>query len=356
MKNFKYIFSFLVLLFAFTACEEDALGPIVSTYAPPVILVPTAGSSYVLTEATQNNPIDVLEWEAADYGFPAAVTYTWEMDMVENNFAEPVEIVTSNLNRQRITVKELNDAAVNFVEAETTGEVSIRIKANLHSNVEVLYSEPVNITVTTYSSVKSVAPMYIVGNILGNKEWDNNNYEYVLFHEGDPAVFEYTYTGNMRENGFKILKQLGTWDLQFGLVDGELAEDDGGSSDIRVPSDGYFTFTINTKEVTYSLEPYDASGATTYATIGLIGEFNDWGADLYLTQTAYDPHIWILDDVELPEGEIKFRANGSWDYNWGAESFPFGKGTGGGPNIFVPAGTYFVKFNDLTGHYVFLAK
>jgi hypothetical protein len=60
--------------------------------------------------------------------------------------------------------------------------------------------------------------------------------------------------------------------------------------------------------------------------------------------------------VELPEGEVKFRANGGWDVNWGGQSFPYGQGVSGGDNIVVTEGTYFIKFNSITGHYVFYKK
>jgi hypothetical protein len=49
---------------------------------------------------------------------------------------------------------------------------------------------------------------------------------------------------------------------------------------------------------------------------------------------------------------VKFRANTSWDTNWGATTYPSGYGTQGGPNIPIPtAGTYFVYFNSASGEY-----
>lgn len=54
-------------------------------------------------------------------------------------------------------------------------------------------------------------------------------------------------------------------------------------------------------------------------------------------------------------GEAKFRANDSWDTNWGAADFPTGVGVLNGPNIPVPAGRYKVTFNPGTGEYNFEA-
>lgn len=357
MKTLKYILYFLAISAVFSACEQEEETPKVATYDTPVILTPSDGASYVLTEATQDNYIEALEWTGADYGFQAAVTYTLEMDASGGDFSAPVEVATSTSTKLRLTVKQLNDAAIGFVDPETQGEVSLRLKATVHDEVKTLFSDPVAVLVTPYLSIKTVQPLYIVGNVLGDKEWDVSNYEYVMFHAGDPSVFEYTYTGSFAAGGFKLIGLLGGWDEQYGLSGGALVANDGGSSDLKIDANGYYTVTINTDELTYAIEPYDAAGASTYMTIGLIGEFNEWGADLALTATAYDPHIWIADNVELPDGEVKFRANGAWDVNWGnPDAFPFGQGLSGGDNIKATAGTYFVKFNDLTGHYVFLKK
>ncbi len=356
MKQLKYLLFVFAGLAGLFACDQTDDEPMVGTYAPPVFVVPAAGSSYVLTEAGQDNLIEVMEWEAADFGFQAAVTYTIEMDALEGDFSEPVELGISHLPELRVSVKELNFAAVEFLEPDEPGEVQLRLKAFVHSDLKVLYSDPVTITVTPYSAVKEITPLFIVGSILGDKVWDNGNYTYIMFRDNsDPNDFNYTYTGQMKEGGFKMVTVLGSWDSQYGLSNGELVANDGGSSDIKVDADGYYTFNINTDALTYSLEPYDAAGAREYSTMALIGEFNGWGDDLFMNQSDYDPHIWTLDDVELPAGELKFRAESNWDLSWGGgDSFPYSKTTG--DNIKVEEGTYFVKFNDLSKHYVFYKK
>ena len=52
-------------------------------------------------------------------------------------------------------------------------------------------------------------------------------------------------------------------------------------------------------------------------------------------------------------GAAKFRQDDAWTINWGATAFPVGTATQNGPNIPVPAGTYTVTFNRLTGAYAF---
>jgi hypothetical protein len=96
--------------------------------------------------------------------------------------------------------------------------------------------------------------------------------------------------------------------------------------------------------------------------IGLVGEGTTVGwpnddnptPDIMLTQSSFDPHIWYVKDVQLSEAGIKFRANQTWDVNWGGgENFPSGQATG--DDIIVSeAGNYEAWFNDLTGRYIFI--
>ena len=74
--------------------------------------------------------------------------------------------------------------------------------------------------------------------------------------------------------------------------------------------------------------------------------------------TQVNPHNWSLIGLVVEkDGGLKFKGNASWDVNWGCEADMatsyFGKGSQNGANIVVPAGTYDVFFNDITGEFVF---
>ncbi|MBK9737791.1 MAG: SusF/SusE family outer membrane protein [Saprospiraceae bacterium] len=89
--------------------------------------------------------------------------------------------------------------------------------------------------------------------------------------------------------------------------------------------------------------------------VGLIGSATPGGWDNDTPMTQLTDSTWTL-DVTLSSAEAKFRANGTWDVNWGAKDFPEGIGTQGGPNIPVFAGDYTVNFNSLSGLYSFNVK
>lgn len=151
------------------------------------------------------------------------------------------------------------------------------------------------------------------------------------------------------------------WQPQWGLENGELSSSEILGKDpsaFPVDTDGYYSLTVNIDELTYSFEPYDATGAATYATIGLIGDSTPegWDADQDMTQSEFDPHLWYIKGIELTDGEAKFRADNDWVIDWGGNTPLSGVAPEKGPNIPVTAGIYDVWFNDLTGHYVFIPQ
>ena len=86
--------------------------------------------------------------------------------------------------------------------------------------------------------------------------------------------------------------------------------------------------------------------------IGIIGSATPtgWGSD---TDLATTDNITYTITMTFVSGEAKFRQDDAWTVNWGSLAFPTGTGTQDGQNIQVPAGTYNVTFNKITGDYNF---
>ena len=97
------------------------------------------------------------------------------------------------------------------------------------------------------------------------------------------------------------------------------------------------------------------------------------GSEASRPMSRTGPHTWET-VVDLPAGYIKFRANDSWDYNWGApfpnltdapgdlwssdrvlleDVFPSGAAAMNGMNLPISGGRYRVTFNSRTGEYLF---
>ena len=67
------------------------------------------------------------------------------------------------------------------------------------------------------------------------------------------------------------------------------------------------------------------------SSVGLIGTATPggWDFDTNMVQDMDSAHLWTMTIMLVP-GACKFRADDSWDINWGDDVFPLGVGTQGG--------------------------
>ncbi len=204
---------------------------------------------------------------------------------------------------------------------------------------------------------------YLVGSCIGDGSWGNaaGNVGVALIPMY-PQVDNYsinTYVGYFPAGqGFKLIHTPGNWDEQWGQKDGIFVKNDGGSSDITVPEDGYYQITYDMEKDVLTIMKYTGT-VNIYDMIGMPGGYQGWSPEATLMSgmsTTHENHDWIMKGATYDATELKFAANGSWDINWGAATFPLGIGEHNGPNIPVEAGTYDVIFNDILGEYYFIAK
>jgi len=108
----------------------------------------------------------------------------------------------------------------------------------------------------------------------------------------------------------------------------------------------FYSITFNEKTLEYSLT------FLRFPSIGIIGSATPGGWDTDTDMMDNGDGTFSV-TIELIDGAAKFRANDSWDVNWGGSDWPSGIATQGGPDIPVVAGLYNVTFNPTTGEYSF---
>lgn len=212
-----------------------------------------------------------------------------------------------------------------------------------------------------------VKPYYIIG--MADGKWNNSvdglgvsiyplnvveGYKY-----NDEGAGEFTFTGYFwASRGFKLIRDVGKWDEQWGVKNDVYVHNDGDSRDIKVPSDGYYTITLNSINHTLTIEPSTITPPSYMEKgIGLIGGFTGWGSDVeMLPAESSNNHVWYVTYTFDEDTEGKFREIDNWGINWGSKLFPIGIGVQNGSNIEIKAGTYVVLFNDISGNYYFIQK
>ena len=400
MKKFNIIYFVLLLSIGLVSCEDE-MGVKINPGAEDGTLTfqlnqPVYSNlTYVLDEENADADMDTLTCMQPDYGFTAAVTYTAQVSFTES-FTEDDYInlgTTVNGEKVNLVTSEINTAIHDlygggFPDPIVPVDVYIRLMATVSDatsdiagtvlNVQPLYSNAIKLSVQPYfyQDLKSYtdvtpAPYYIIGMADGAWNNDNSGLGISIFPlsvvSGDKydsnGNGEFTYTGYFQSSvGFKLIRDIGSWSEQWGSSDGamDIVHNDGGSSDIKVPNDGYYTIVLNSIDNTLTIT---ASALTPdeYSSISMIGDVTSWATDVVLNPAeSSHNHIWYgtytFPANAASDGGIKFRSTGSWDADWGAASFPVGIATSGGKNILYQAGTYVMIFNDIDGSYYFIEQ
>lgn len=175
--------------------------------------------------------------------------------------------------------------------------------------------------------------------------WGNDTKMYKL--AGDTN--KYYITVDLTNGGMKF-RTTGSWDVNWGSADFPTGVGVQDGDNIPIEQAGKYEINFDKSTGAYSFDEI-----VEFESIGIIGSATPggWDAETALTKSASNPDLW-RGVVTLNEGEVKFRANNSWDVNWGGNSFPSGTGVPGGDNITVVPGEYIITFNTKTLDYNFL--
>ena len=387
-KIFLSTLMLLSMALVFTACEDDR-------DSNPTLVQPTS--------FTLNNPVNTLvnlaastgipfAWSQPDFGgWPAACEYQLEVSptnewtvstadadadttgTVVANYAT-IKTVYASCSGNMLT-EELNKALNKIAKWEEGNvpekqTVYVRCSAvtagaqKVYSNVVSLDVNPYYVDVSTEVS-DEIQLWYLIGACIGDGSWGIGGDVGVAMipmypvykDDGSVVPGEIQYVGYFpADQGFKLIQVPGDWKAQWGQGDAGYVKNDGGSSDIKLPADGYYMIHLNTATDELTIEPYVLTVGV-YNQIAMPGNYQGWdtGSDLMNPMsTVVENHDWYLKSVTYEETTLKFAADNSWDVNWGGKGFPHGLGTQGGPDIAVPAGTYNVYFNDILGTYSFV--
>ena len=392
-KIFLSSLMLLSMMMVFTACEDDR-------DSNPTLVQP---SSFTLNNPV-NTKVDLLNskaipftWSQPDYGgWPAAVNYQFELspnndwstsvaqakadesgatvptyDVLKQIFAScSGEVSAEEIAKSLVKIMQWDENSV--IPEELT--VWFRLSASTPGATTV-YSNPVSLVVKPYfiSTSEVYDVWYMVGNCIGSAEWSNNADGigqglipmYPAYDTDGSFVAGSMYVGYFPAGGqFKFVHVPGDWGEQLNFTNvvnpgAFLSDEDGDNHNIGIVEAGYYSILISA-DGSINIEKYEEA-VTLYEMISMPGDYQEWAPENN-PMTAVSTlnglefnHDWFVEETYATDAELKFAANGSWDVNWGGTTFPYGLGVAGGDNIKVPAGKYYVLFNDIMGTYTFIA-
>ncbi len=337
----------LTLMFgaALMACDNRELATVTDTVTPPVMnAAPVA--SLTMTEAKKDSTL-AFSWQAPNYGYDAAVSYTLKMDLAGASFANAIDLATVTTTSATLTYDKINTALLTLGALSGDAKnVQIKVVAKVVGlTPETISSDSISMTLTAYEVIIIYPHLNIPGSYMpySGGDWNGSGSEYTRIYslKSDDVYEGYV---NMIKDGdaansvaFKFTKT--SWDDAYGSsVAGSLIFK--GGSDIPLATGGYYKVNVDIPNLTYSM--------TKITRWGIIGDAtaDGWNSDQAMTYDAAT-NKWTA-TLTLTAGKIKFRANSGWDINYGDNVEPNGKLKAGGENIPVLAGTYTITL-DLVG-------
>ena len=348
-----------VCLLALAACDEDGTDTVLKLGEDSQLTA--SKSEIVLTMETAAEPAVVFERTDAEYGFPAAVTYTLELDKKSDNFASPRTIILDATPEVTLTVTQLNDMMLaEELPGEETADVVVRIRSDVSAFVASRYSNTIELKVRPYIAEPPYLTIFQVGDA-AEFGWDANVASPMFRSEADN--FTYTFTGHLNAGQLKILAYQGLWAPMWGLNGSDVffretdADPDPGA--FMVGNAGYYTFSLDILKMQYTLESYDEASAPDYTGVNITGDFSGW-ALIPMANTAANPHVWTLDYTFDADVAIKLATDG-WTAQWGTvgvgdKLYGTAVPAGNDDKIEIVAGSYTILFNDLTKQFLLIPQ
>ena len=355
MKKINLILLIFITFF-FAACEADKEKVILMDSVTPNTMGAVT-SPMVLTLETKNDSVK-FSWTEVDYGIQVSQAYTLQVDVADNDFAAPQDLVTVNALKAGLTQGELNKVLLNLIEGGVASEVEFRVKTGINKSIDLVYSSAVTATVTPY--LTSFPPIYMTGRATGAWGWDP--YVYHTLRSTSPNIYEtiaYFTLTDPNESTFRFFKQVGwgdSWNYPYftgGVTPTTLLvnADDGDKNFRFLGASGYYKITVNmtTKAVDMEAVP----DQVLYATGAALGGWN-WTTD-YIQLTWLNDGIYRA-TTDFTNGEtFRFFAQADWNptsynYPWFDTVDPLFENANDGDKNFRFVGTtgsYIVTVNML---------
>lgn len=339
-KLFYTIIAFAGILAASCSTDEDKL-----VFNPSSSVAPTLGTLAGTTLSSDGADL-TFEFTQPKYNVDAGVLYAlYASD--SQDFGKQ-EKLAATIGGTTVTVKQ---SALNSVILNLGGEpgaeftVYLRLDSWLANNKNTAVesslarSGVLSATFVPYSQLILDKDIYdhvwVMGDYSG---WSHDKAQLLYNYSKDGNIF----TGvvdfeDKAANGIKFTGAA-SWDEatgNWGTANPDDASEaasvtllNGSNDNIMCYAKRFYKFTLDKKALVLTKE----WGADV---IGIVGGFNDWGKqpDIEMNYNADYVRFWV--DAEFTsDTEIKFRADGAWDFNWGKD------GNVGGDNITVSAGKY----------------
>lgn len=341
------------------SCKKD-IGTTTLTQPAALTGFTASASQVVLSTNNDSNQVITFKWDAPNYGFTAATTYTLYFDMPgdtsgANAWANAAKVTITGNTLQKSYLgtdfnKILNQLGLPLGTAST---LVVRLKADVNQSTGTAsavasLNSIVTVTVTPYKVVLVYPKLYIAGDFLSPSWTQKDQPGWIIAAPKSDGVYEGYINFTNTDNKFKLSSTTSWSGTNYGWGTSATTLSSTGG-DLYVAGPAYCKVVADVNALTIAYTP------TSWR---MAGDFNGWSISATPMSFSSSTNVWTATNVNLTAG-TKFKFEG--DANWTTEIGLNTKGDlvgGGGDIIVAKTGTFTVTL-DLSGgagNYVYTVK
>ena len=371
--KFSKLLLFTFLIVNISSCEKEDYLIFTAINQKEVKFQNEFQDVYKISQQTSNNISERLVWNAPDFDAPTTVTYV--VDISTNSDFSTIDMSSGDTSNNHLGLKVSSmlefaetlglddDPSTTFSDGSpnNTGMVYARVTAyagtsSSGANQSSTVSKTASMNIEVLENVgactdAALSNWGLVGSAVNGWGGTNRGFsagnDVPFLSNGQDGMFRAVTT--LYDGEFKI-REDNAWGLNYGDngADGTL-EQNGANITI---SAGHYIIDFDAVNFTITITP----AGTVWGVVGS-ATLNGWGAaeDVKLMPDPCNDGVYIVKDVVLNDGEIKFRQDDAWGVNVG-DNGADGTYEANGANISVTAGTYDMALDTVNGTYTLTVK
>ena len=371
--KFSKLLLFTFLIVNISSCEKEDYLIFTAINQKEVKFQNEFQDVYKISAQTSNNISERLVWNAPDFDAPTTVTYVVEFST--NSDFSTIDMSSGDTSNNHLGVKVSSmlefaetlglddDPNTTFSDGSpnNAGMVYARVTAyagtsSSGANQSSTVSKTASMNIEVLENVgactdAALSNWGLVGSAVNGWGGTNRGFsagnDVPFLSNGQDGMFRAVAT--LYDGEFKI-REDNAWGLNYGDngADGTL-EQNGANIAI---SAGHYIIDFDAVNFTITITP----AGTVWGVVGS-ATLNGWGSaeDVKLVPDPCNDGVYVIKDVVLADGEIKFRQDDAWGVNLG-DNGADGTTEANGANIAVSAGTYDMTLDTVNGTYTLTKK
>ena len=366
--KFSKLLLFTFLIVNISSCEKEDYLIFTAINQKEVKFQNEFQDVYKISQQTSNNISERLVWNAPDFDAPTTVTYV--VDISTSSDFSTIDMSSGDTSNNHLGLKVSSmlefaetlglddDPSTTFSDGSpnNTGMVYARVTAyagtsSSGANQSSTVSKTASMNIEVLENVgactdAALSNWGLVGDAVNGWGGTNRGFsagnDVPFLSNGQDGMFRAVAT--LYDGYFKI-REDNAWGVNYGDngADGTL---ELGGDNIAITA-GHYIIDFDSVNLTVTVTP----AGTVWGVVG-DATLNGWGAaeDVKLMPDPCNDGVYIVKDVVLTDGYIKFRQDDAWGVNLG-DNGADGTTDAGGDNIAVTAGTYDMTLDTVNGTY-----